>query len=218
MESIIVFKENLDRLLNSSDSYEYTTNLLQYEISSDYFDKIQSAIRLIVDFENKYLGDKKVQTCLSNTIENFEQEDTKLFILADVMRCYEGLDHPTSLSTPEGIAILLLIGQIYGVSEIHFFEDLENVSSKEASLIDLTPYIRQCSYDLPNRQSLFLSSILEKIDEKVDSLYRLLIYNICKRIAEVDGVISFSEKEWLEEIARLDDDDPTNDIDISVLD
>lgn len=38
---------------------------------------------------------------------------------------------------------------------------------------------------------------------------------MCKRIAEVDGEISLSEKEWLNEIALLNDDDPANDIDVS---
>ena len=45
----------------------------------------------------------------------------------------------------------------------------------------------------------------------------MLLYNLCKKIAEVDGEISFSEKEWLNEIALLNDDDPDNDIDISGL-
>ena len=48
-----------------------------------------------------------------------------------------------------------------------------------------------------------------------DIAYRRLIYRLCKAIAEVDGVLSVLEREWLDEVARLDDDDPRNDIDVS---
>ena len=51
----------------------------------------------------------------------------------------------------------------------------------------------------------------------IDRDYRIILYSLCKRIAEVDGEITISEEEWLKEIALLNDDDPDNDIDISRL-
>lgn len=75
-----------------------------------------------------------------------------------------------------------------------------------------------CSEELGNRYSLFMSTIFEDIDAMdIDRLYRMLLYNLCKSIAEVDGVISPAEQDWLNEIALLNDDDPNNDIDVSGL-
>ena len=65
--------------------------------------------------------------------------------------------------------------------------------------------------------SLLISSILENTDPDADKLYRQLLYKLCKSIASVDGNIAIEEKEWLEEIAHLDDDDTTNDIEIKEL-
>ena len=112
---------------------------------------------------------------------------------------------------------MVLLGKILCVCEIQTYEQLKSVSSANLSLIDIIPYINEVSDELGNRYSLFLSSIIEKESPSVDRLYRMLLYNLCKKIAEIDEEISFSEKEWLNEIALLNDDDPDNDIDISGL-
>lgn len=112
---------------------------------------------------------------------------------------------------------MVLLGKILCVGEIQTYEQLKSVNSATLSLIDIIPYISECSDELGNRYSLFLSSMIEKESPDIDRLYRMLLYNLCKKIAEVDGEISYSEKEWLNEIALLNDDDPDNDIDISGL-
>lgn len=138
-------------------------------------------------------------------------------MLIDVLRCYDGLGHPTSFTTPEGIALMVLLGKNMSIGEINSYEQLETVNSATLSLIDIIPYISECSDELGQKYSLFMSTIFEKEASDIDRLYRMLLYNLCKRIAEVDGEISISEKEWLEEIALLADDDPDNDVDISGL-
>ena len=110
---------------------------------------------------------------------------------------------------------MILLGKIFYAGQIHSYEQLKSVNSATLSLIDIIPYISVCSDDLGNRYSLYLSTILEKESSEVDRLYRSLLYNLCKRIVEVDGIITLSEKEWLNEITLLNDDDPENDIDIS---
>ena len=112
---------------------------------------------------------------------------------------------------------MILLGKILCVGEIQSYEQLKSVNSAVLSLIDIIPYVSVCSEELGNKYSLFLSTMLAKESPDIDRLYRMLLYNLCKRIAEVDGEISLSEKEWLNEIALLNDDDPDNDIDISGL-
>lgn len=64
---------------------------------------------------------------------------------------------------------------------------------------------------------MYLPTILEKKSPENEYLYRRLIYNLCKTIAEVDSEISEAEEDWLNEIALLNDDNPNNDMDISGL-
>jgi len=84
-------------------------------------------------------------------------------------------------------------------------------------LIDIIPYISECSEGLGAKYSLYLPTILEKKSPENGYLYRRLIYNLCKTIAEVDSEISEAEEDWLNEIALLNDDNPNNDMDISGL-
>jgi hypothetical protein len=138
-------------------------------------------------------------------------------LIIDVLRCYDGLGHPTTFTTPEGIALLIFLDKILGNKEITSFSHLETVSSATVSLIDIIPYISECSESLGSRYSLFLPTLIAKKSPDIEPLYRRLIYNLCKTIAAVDGEITITEQEWLNEIALLNDDDPDNDIDIKGL-
>lgn len=220
MESIENLYEqyyNLLEKIQESNSDSFTTNLLQYGITEDYHNQVGKAVGMLKNFYEKYLKGTDVEKAINERFQSDRAENVKFGLLIDVLRCYDGLDHPTSFTTPEGIALMILLGKILCVGEIQSYEQLESVNPATLSLIDILPYISNCSDELGNRYSLFLSSMLEKESPDVDRLYRMLLYNLCKKIAEVDGEISISEKEWLNEIALLNDDDPDNDIDISGL-
>lgn len=220
MESIENLYEHFYNLLEKiqeSEYDEFTTDLLQYEITQDYYNQVDNAAGLIKNFYEKYLKKKNIENTINNYFQCDRAENVKFALLIDIIRCYDGLNHPTSFTTPEGIALMIVIGKILCVSEIKSYKQLESVNSATLSLIDIIPYVSGCSDEFGNRYSLFLSTILEKETPDVDHLYRILLYNLCKKIAEVDGEISISEKEWLNEIALLNDDDPDNDIDVSEI-
>lgn len=201
-----VFQENMED--------RQCTDLTKYDITEKYFCNINKAADNICDFANNYLISDEFRGILQTIIDNDNDDNVKLCILVDVMRCFDGMDHPTSFTTPEGIALLVLLNKFFGERIIESFEDLQEIDSGTLSLTNLLPYISECSYEIGNRSNLFISTVLEDIDYHLDYNYRLSIFNLCKNIAEVDGIIEQSEKEWLEEIARLDDDDITNDIEV----
>lgn len=206
-------KEDLQENLDS----EVTTSLLQSGITREYFDKVNTALELLQKFYNRHLKSNQIHDAVAAQLNSTRKENVKFCMLIDIMRCYDGLDHPTSFNTPEGVALMLLMDKMIGEAKIERYEQLAGVSSTTLELIDIIPYINECSYELGNRYSLFMSSVFEKVSPDMDKLYRRLIYNLCKHIAEVDGVITISEKDWLNEIALLNDDDPDNDIDIRGL-
>lgn len=205
-----------DRIEDAANKH-FSTDLLQYGISREYYELVDKAAGLLVNFYAKYLSDETVLKAVNVHLHDDRAVNVKFCLLIDVLRCYDGLDHPTSFTTPEGIALMILLGKVLGLGEIASYGQLGAVPSAALSLIDIIPYISECSDELGNRYSLFLSSVIEPISTETDRLYRMLIYNLCKRIAEVDGEISLSEQEWLNEIALLNDDDPGNDIDTSGL-
>lgn len=220
MESIENLYEQYYNLLEKnteSNSDDLSTNLLQYGVTKDYYNQVDNAAGLLKDFYEKNLKVESIEKAINKRFQCDKAENVKFALLIDVFRCYDGLNHPTSFTMPEGIALMLLLGKILYIGQIDSYEQLETVNSATLSLIDIIPHISVCSDELGNRYSLFLSTILEKESPDLDSLYRKLLYNLCKKIVEVDGVITLSEKEWLNEITLQNDDDPNNDIDVSGL-
>lgn len=208
---------NLIENIQENTNNGFTTDLLQYGITKEYFEEVVKATGLLQNFYNKYLTIDNIRNAVCERLNDNHAENVKFCMLIDVLRCYDGLGHPTSFTTPEGIALMVLLGKIMNLGEINSYEQLGTVNSATLSLIDIIPYISECSDELGQKYSLLMSTIFEKEAPDIDRLYRMLLYNLCKRIAEVDGEISISEKQWLEEIALLADDDPDNDIDISGL-
>ena len=196
---------------------DFATDLLQYGITEDYFQKVNQATELLHKFYTVKLSNSNIRNALAYRLDDNHSDNVKFCVLIDVLRCYDGLDHATSFTTPEGIALLILLDKFIGNREIVKYTQLETVSSPTISLIDIIPYISECSDALGSKYSLYLPTILEKKTPELVKLYRRLIYNLCKTIAEVDGNISVAEQEWLNEIALLNDDDPNNDIDIEGL-
>lgn len=193
------------------------TNLLQYGITEDYYNEVVKATELLCNFYNKYMTNDIIRSAVYERLNNNQADNVRFCMLADVLRCYEVLNHPSSFTTPEGIALMILLGKIFGFGEVNSYEQLGAVNSVTLSLIDIIPYISEFSDELGQKYSLFMSTIFEKESPDIDQLYRRLLYTLCKKIAEVDGKLSLSEKDWLNEIALLNDDDPDNDMDIRGL-
>ena len=195
--------------------YDTAVDLSQNGVTESYFGNVSDAAQAITDFYKEYLSLPDISKQISTKYSFDSESDVKLALIIDVLRCYDGLGHSTSFNTPEGIAIMIFLGKIYEVERIYSFKDLSDIDFGTVSLIDIIPYIDQCSQEIGNTNTLLISSVLESTDPDADILYRQLLYKLCKSIASVDGNLAIEEKEWLEEIARLDDDDLTNDIDVN---
>ena len=210
-EQYNLLKENLKR----DDGF--TNNLQRYGITEDYYNKVNQAVELLCKYYIVKLDNSSIRNALSYRLNDNHSENTKICLIIDVLRCYEGLGHPTTFTTPEGVALLIFLDKMLGNKEITSFLHLEAVSAATVSLIDIIPYISDCSESLGLRYSLYLPTIIAKKSPDMEPLYRRLIYNLCKTIAAVDGEITIAEQEWLNEIALLNDEDSNNDIDIKGL-
>jgi hypothetical protein len=202
--------------VNKDDSY-FTTDLLQYGITEDYFNKVSRAVELLLKFYEVKLSNTTIRNAVAYRLNHNYTENVKFCLLIDVLRCYDGLGHPTTFTTPEGIALMVLLDKLIGENRIEAYEQLSEIDSATLSLIDLVPYLSECSEQLGSRYSLYLPTIFEKKAPEIEHIYRRTLYNLCKTIAEVDSEITAAEEEWLNEIALLNDDDPYNDVDISGL-
>ena len=212
------FKDFYDCLENlpAPSPDDYTLDLSQTGITEEYFDKVDSASSMIIMLYERHLNTNPMQRLLHDNIRTGRyknRDDVKLCLMIDIVRCYYGLGHRTSLNSPEGIALLLLLIKLFRNEYTITYKGLGEIPNYIIDIDGLVPYISECSdqIDIAKDQSV-LSTLLQNKYPQVDRSYRIALYRYCEAISEVDGTISREEREFLMTLLRLDDDDVTNDI------
>ena len=97
---------------------DFSTDLLRYGITQDYYLKVNRAAELLQRFYDAKLANSSIRNAIAYRLNNNHADNVKLCLLIDVLRCYDGLDHPTTFTRPEGIALLILLDKIIGNNEI----------------------------------------------------------------------------------------------------
>lgn len=226
MECFTDFYERLEALTvlptnNSTDDTEddvITVDISNPNISIDYFNKIDHLSSVLVAFYDNYIADARMHQALHelfNTRRRKNYDDLKLALMVDVVRAYEGLDHSTSLQTPEGITLLMLLVKMFRPDYFINYSELNAVPSDIINLDGIVPYISACSDEMSTvEEGLIISKLLSGVHSKAEPTYRKCLYYLFEAVSNVDGVISISEKEYLMELLNLNDDDVSNDISV----
>ena len=199
---------------------EFTSDL-SAGIAEEYFEKVDQASSLLLNFFDKYIADTRMHVALHeliNTRRRKNYDDLKLILMVDVIRAYEGLDHSTRLNSPEGIALLLLLVKFFRPDYFVSFQGLRTIPTDIINLDGIVPFISACSdeIDIPADESI-VSILLKEAHPKADRTYRLCLYYLFEAVSQVDGVISQSEREYLMTLLNLDDEDVSYDINIESI-
>lgn len=227
MDRFIKFYERIDMLKHLRDnvkSEEPETELdslltdLSFGIEEGYFERIDHATSALVSFYERYIADANMHTILHeyvNTHRRKNYDDLKLMLMIDVVRAYDSLNHATSLSSPEGIALLMLLIKVFRPDFFLTYDGLKAIPEDIINLDSIVPYISDCSnqLDYPEGGSV-IATLLRETHPKAEILYRKCMFRLFESVSAVDGIISLSEKEYLMTLLRLDDDDVNNDIEI----
>lgn len=231
MDCFTDFYEQLDRLTvipapevdENGNLIEdnYTVDISNPNTTLEYFEKVDRYTSLLVSFYEKYIADSRMHQALHervNTRRRKNYDDLKLMLMIDITRAYEGLDHPTRLQSPEGIALFLLLVKLFRPDYFVSFDGLKSIPTDIINLDGIVPYVSACSeqIDISSEESV-ISALLQKAHHKADRTYRICLYHLFESVSEVDGHISLSEREYLMTLLHLDDDDVTNDIDIDSI-
>lgn len=209
--------ENGETLQNVDDE-EFTVDLSGANVTEEYFDNVDWAAQSLVTFFENHLVNSEVHKAFYDITvgpRRRNYDDLKFCLLIDIERCYSGLNHHTSLNTPEGIALLLLLTRLFMPEKMFGYAGLSQVPESVINLDAMVAYASMGSeeIDIP-ADELVIAHLLSEARPKSENLYRKVVYRFCEAISEVDGSISRSEEEFLKSLLRLDDDDPDNDIEM----
>ena len=171
LDNLYVQYYNLIENIQENADNGFATDLLQYGITKEYYEEVVKATILLQNFYDKHLANDVIRSVVSERLDDNSAENVKFCMMADVMRCYNGLGHPTSFTTPEGIAFMVLLGKVFGLGEVNSYEELGTVNSATLSLIDIIPYISEFSDELGQKYSLLMSTLFDKDSPDIDYLY-----------------------------------------------
>lgn len=193
-----------------------TVDLTASGVTKEYFDKIDERSSNLLDFFQQTVANQAVRDTLQGfvTIDGYQDdEDLMLCLLMDIVHCFKGLDHRTSLNSCEGIALLNVLAKVYRPDYYMSFEELSEIPQFIINLDRMVSSIHGCidETEIMKNQSI-ISVLLQIVNPEADKDYRILLYKLCEAISEADGRISISEREFLMNVLRLDDDDVSNDI------
>ena len=155
---------------------DFTSDISQ-GITEEYFDKVDQASSMLLNFFEKYIADTRMHVALHelvNTRRRKNYDDLKLIQMVDVIRAYEGLDHSTRLNSPEGIALLLLLVKFFRPDFFITFQGLKTIPTDIINLDGIVPYISACSdeIDIPKEECI-ISTLLQEVRPKADRTYRM---------------------------------------------
>ena len=198
-----------------------TIDLTRSGVTRDYYSLIDERSDNLLTFFQLRIANQEVRDALQEvvSIEGYQgDEDLMLCLLMDFVHCFEELDHRTNFSACEGLALLNLMVKVYRPDYYMTFEELSEVPQFIINLDGMVSFIEECieETEIIKDQSL-VSFLLQKVNPEAGKEYRILLYKLCEAISEVDGVISVSEREFLMNVLRLDDDDINNDIEIDSI-
>lgn len=217
MKAYTDYFDRLNMVANQDcDSGGVTVDLTGSGITREYYAKIDERSDAILNFFHSKIANQEVRDALKEiaAIDGcHNDDDLMLCLLMDIVQCFDGLDHPTSLNSREGIALLNVMEKVYYPDYSMSFDKLSVVPGFIINLDAMVTYIVACieATDIMKSQSI-VSALLQKANPEADREYRILLYRFCEAISEVDGVISIPEREFLMNILRLDDNDVTTDI------
>lgn len=231
MDCFTDFYEQIDRLtaipeqeLDESGNLikdDFTVDISNPQTTLEYFEKVDQFTSMLVSFYGKYIADAKMHQVLHeriNTRRRKNYDDLKLMLMIDIDRAYEGLDHPTRLQSPEGIALFMLLVKLFRPDYFITYEGLTSIPTDIINLDGIVPYVSACSEQIDaSKEESVISILLQEAHPKADRTYRICLYHLFEAVSEVDGIISQSEKEYLMTLLHLDDDDVSNDIEIDSI-
>ena len=220
MSAYSEYFDRLNAVTNANyDVDDLTVDLSASGVTPEYFAKIDGRSDALLEFFNDTIAKPEVRETfkgivpLDGNYSEKDNEDLMLCLLMDLVQCFEDLNHSTSLSSCEGLALLNVLAKVYRPDYYMSYGDLSEVPSFIINLDGMVSYIEGCieSTDIIKQQSI-ISSVLQVVNTEADKQYRILMYRLCEAISEADGIISDAERSFLMTVLRLDDDDVTNDI------
>ncbi|MBO7496501.1 MAG: AAA family ATPase [Salinivirgaceae bacterium] len=191
----------------------FSTTRLNTQTPEQYFGDIWYLCKRIYEFATKLTNDEafiKVMTdnikgdiTINGNIMTDPKDKIHLYMLTDILNCYNGLEHPIELDKKEGLALLLYAILYTSKGDINVeYSRLNIIRAKCKNSVE--DFLNSLNNSLKEQNVPFCISLcLKEYDAQLHDKYIVLMYRYASLIAKADGTISETEINWLNKIMDM---------------
>ncbi|MBQ0115342.1 MAG: DUF4236 domain-containing protein [Bacteroidales bacterium] len=207
-------RESKDANTNNNINQSQNPIHVSHTITEAQYDFIKKECENLYYFIIKHIKNAQFQGevdrmfCINNNDGTPWEIDLKIqfVIFADILRCFKGLGHDFKLDDDEeNIGLYMFMFKYLQPEADVSYENrkLMKPTLKESfvNVLETTDVLNQNSSQMPANE-FFLQNVFDNYNQELKTQYMTLIYRFASAVANADGVINETEKQWLAEIMQ----------------
>ncbi|MBQ9173964.1 MAG: AAA family ATPase [Bacteroidales bacterium] len=198
---------------NQSSSHK--SNLLSdnsKDIPEEYFNDIRDTALKLLRFGKQLSANEEFCTFVGESIHGsinwngqvLEKPKDKIpvYLFADVIHGYQGLDHGFRIDSAEGMGLLIFCTLMADPDIKLEYQKRDLLKEKMTDSVE--KFINEITPAMSGNENLFLLEVcLKEFDKDLHEQYVVLLYRFVSLIAKVDNHLSSTESKWLDSIIGL---------------
>ena len=182
-----------------------------FGISEQYFNDVSAASNGLGDFKNSLCLNISVRDAVAAAFawpdDNVESHINYL-ISIDALGCFEGSGTSLALDTKEGFGLMALCRALISKEPFPEYKNIEIVFKTAPQTASYIQALKQFAREsFPNKKLVF-TGILASCDAGLRDKYLVLLSRWASIVASADGTITDKEKEWLDKLSNLKEEQP----------
>lgn len=182
----------------------------KYGISEQYYKDAVAVCNKLRDFKKSLSLNLSAIEAISNAYawpDNKKEEHITHLIVVDALRCFEGSGTAVALDSKEGFGFMVLTWGLTCDEGFPEYKNIENFYKAASITADYIQSIKVFANETFKPGKLALPNILSSCDSGIRDKYLVLLAQWASIVANADETVTTQEKEWLEKLTSLRNED-----------
>ncbi len=182
----------------------------KYGISEQYYKDAVAVCNKLRDFKKSLSLNLSAIEAISNAYawpDNKKEEHITHLIVVDALRCFEGSGTAVALDSKEGFGFMVLTWGLTCDEGFPEYKNIENFYKAASITADYIQSIKVFANETFKPGKLALPNILSSCDSGICDKYLVLLAQWASIVANADETVTTQEKEWLEKLTSLRNED-----------
>lgn len=185
--------------------------LKQYGVSEEYFNEIAAASKNLADFKKSVCLNISALDAISSAFawpDNDKEGHINYLISIDALRCFEGSGVTLALDTVEGFGLLALSWALISKDNYPEYKNVGFFFNTASQTADYIQTLKKFANGHFPKGRLVFPDLLFSCGSDLRERYLTLLSKWASTVAKADGTVTDKEKDWLEKLANLKDEEP----------